>query len=151
MTTQEFVMRRHYPIGRIVTFVVLGCVVFGFFGIKRDLFAPSDQPDLNKLENSIYSPPTIANAVKFIADINTYLYHEARCNHISEEEAAVTSDRVAAGVRLDFPGWWFPDNMALKIKTWLGHRHIDDISCSHATVETPATILNNIGHYARRS
>ncbi len=141
-------MSRIYLIRRIVTFVMLACLVLGFLVARRDLFG--NPPDFNKLETSIYSPATVGDAVKFIAQMNTYLYHEARCNHISEEDAATTEDKLTAGVRLDFPGWWFADNMALKVKTWLAHRHIDDISCSHATVDITGPILNNIGHYARR-
>lgn len=144
-------MRRNSLSGRTVTLALLGCIALGFLAVKRDFFIFGDAPEFNKLETGIYSPPTIGNAIKFIADMNTYLYHEARCNHVTDEEAATTQDKVTAGVRLDFPGWWVADTMALKVKTWLAHRHINDISCSHATVENPTTMLGNIGHYARRS
>ncbi len=151
MTKQGYPMRRNYLIRRIMTFVMFGCLALAFFIAKRDLFTFGNTPDFNKPETGIYSPPTVGDAVKFIADMNTYLYHEARCSHISEEDAAITQAKVAAGVRLDFPGWWVGDNMALKIKTWIAHRHIDDISCGHATVDFPSLMLNNISHYAGRS
>jgi len=150
MIDQGHLVRRRYPSGRKRAFITLGCLAILFFAVKRDLSAFGEVPQIDKLDGGIYSPPTIGSAIRFIAEMNTYIYHEARCDRIAPDDAAAIQGKVAAGVRVDFPGWWFADNLALKARTWVAHRHIDDISCTHATVEIPATILNNIKYYQNR-
>ena len=150
MDGQGHLIRRRYPSGRRPVLVVLGCLAVLFFAIRRDLGAFGDIPQIDKLDGGIYSPPTIGTAIKFVAEMNTYIYHEARCDRIAPDEAATIEGKVAAGVRVDFPGWWIGDNLALKARTWVAHRHIDDISCTHATVDIPSTLLNNIRYYQNR-
>lgn len=150
MSEQAHLIRRRHPSGRRTLLAVLVCLAVLFFAVRRDLSAFGDAPQIEKLDGGIYSPPTIGRAIKFIAEMNTYLYHEARCDHIAPEEAATIESKVISGVRVDFPGWWFGDNLALKAKTWMAHRHIDDISCTHTTVDVPTSILNNIRYYEHR-
>ena len=147
---RHLVRRRYPPNGRAAVLVILGCLAVLFFAVRRDLGAFGDIPSIDKLGGGVYSPPTIASAINFIAEMNTYIYHEARCGRIAPDEAATLESKVAAGVRLDFPGWWFADDIALKARTWVAHRHIDDISCTHATVDIPTTILTNIRYYENR-
>ena len=150
MSEQGYLIRRRTPGGRRTVPAALVCLAVLFFAVRRDLSAFGDAPQIDKLDGGIYSPPTIGTAIRFVAEMNTYLYHESRCEHIAPEEAAAIALKVAAGVRVDFPGWWFADNVALKARTWLAHRHIDDISCTHATVDMPTTMLNNIRYYEHR-
>jgi len=150
MSEHGYLIRRRTIGGRRTVPAVLVCLAVLFFAVRRDLSAFGDAPQIEKLDGGIYSPPTIGNAIRFVAEMNTYLYHEARCDHIARDEAAAIEAKVAAGVRLDFPGWWFADNLALKARTWLAHRHIDDISCTHATVDMPTAILTNIRYYEHR-
>lgn len=147
---QGHIVRRRNPSGRKTVLVVLSCLVVLFFAVRRDLGAFGEAPQIDKFGGGVYSPPTIGSAITFIAEMNTYIYHETRCNRIAPEEAAAIEGNVATGVRVDFPGWWFTDNLALKARTWIAHRHIDDISCTQATVDIPSTILTNIRYYESR-